>query len=165
MGPNSKNLLTFLVSILTMTLLSPAISLAQTVTVTNAYICAPKNIGGESTRLFFRQQDGTARNISKTEIFPVVCPIVVPAFRSSYEVIIRVGNRSLVEQEFSCAVEEWTKDFTKVRQWGQSIYLQAERSNDLYWENLTISAPSNALSLRCILPPGGGIALIGYGAS
>lgn len=135
---------------------------AQSVSVTNGYVCAPKNIGGESTRLYFRQENGLAKNLSSNATFPIVCPIVVPGQNPPYETLIRVGNASNVGQNFACAVEEYDHTFALVRSIGKSVFLPAQTTNDIYWSGMTMSAPGNHLSLRCILPPRGAIGLVAW---
>lgn len=131
-------------------------------TVTNGYICAPKNIGGEETRLYFRQQDGVAENLSKTATFPVVCPVLIPADMPPYEVLIRAGNAGDVAQNFACALEEHDETGSKVRSYGKSVYLPPHSASDIFWQNIYLLANNHYLGLRCILPPRGGIGIIGW---
>lgn len=138
-------------------------SSAQSVTtVTNGYICAPKNIGGEETRLYFRQQDGVAENLSPTATFPVVCPVLIPADNPPYEVLIRADNASDVSQKFACALEEHDESGTKVRSYGQSVILSAHSADDIFWQDIYLLANNHYLSLRCILPPRGGIGIVAW---
>lgn len=132
-------------------------SVAQGPSITNGYVCAPKNIGGEDTRLYFRQQDGVAENLSKTATFPVVCPVVITYDSPPYFVTVAVGQGSDFGQDFACSLEEYTGNAFKVRGIGKSVYLPPGGSDALSWENVYLQDPSNYLSLRCILPPRGGI--------
>jgi len=138
----------------------PLQSAAQS--ITNGYVCAPKNIGGEETRLFFRQQDGVAINLSSNATFPVVCPVVVSLGDPFYDVLIRVGNGSNVTQSPACALEEYDVFSNKVRSTGRAITLPAGFNGPIFWAGITLLNPSNYLSVRCILPPRASVGLVGW---
>ena len=137
---------------------------AQTVEFTNAYMCAPKNPGGESTRLFFRQTDGVAINLSKTETFPVVCPIIAHYAHFYHNVAVRVGNSNNVTQTVSCALEEYDGGANKATSYGRSKKIPAGFTDSIIWENIRLSSTNtgNYVVVRCILPPLGFISTVGW---
>lgn len=136
-------------------------SLAQVAT-TNGYVCTPKNIGGEETRLYFRQQGGIADNIAPDATFPVVCPVVIDPFASSYGVVVGLKNNNSIGQTFSCALEENDLVGNTVRTIGKSVSLGGRTGGVLVWDNIFLSGDTNYFSLRCILPPKSGIAQISW---
>jgi hypothetical protein len=138
----------------------PLESVAQS--ITNGYICSPKNIGGEETRLYFRQQEGVAENISKTATFPVVCPVVIEYDLPPYFVLVSVGHSSDSSQTIACSLEEYDINAVKVRGIGKSVNLAPGSGDFLSWEEIYLQNPTNYLSLRCILPPLGGIAEVAW---
>ena len=128
--------------------------------LTNGYVCQPKNIGGEETRLFFRQQNGTAVNISPYATFPVVCPVVVPAEDPPYTIVMRFANGSSTNANFQCAMEEYNPGSALIRSIGKSIVIPPGFSDSLGWSNLFALEPSSYFTVRCILPPYGSIGLV-----
>lgn len=128
--------------------------------LTNGYVCQPKNIGGEETRLFFRQQNGQAMNISPSATFPVVCPVVVIAGVPPYQIVMRFGNGGSATQNFACAMEEYDRNFSLLRSIGKSVTIPAGFSNSLDWSNLQALDPSSYFTVRCILPPKGSIGAV-----
>lgn len=137
---------------------------AQEVEFSNGYLCASKNPGGESTRLFFRQTDGVALNLSKTESFPVVCPIVAHYAHFTHSVAVRVGNSHNFKQTVSCALEEYDGGANKARSYGRSKSIPAGFTDSIIWENIRLSSTNtgNYLVVRCILPPLGFITTLGW---
>ncbi|MEM6582572.1 MAG: hypothetical protein AAF699_14940 [Pseudomonadota bacterium] len=123
--------------------------------VTNGYICAPKNPGGEDTRRFYREQDGVAINLSPDSSFPIVCPVVIDPDASLIGVLIRFGNTSTSTQSFACALEEYDLLFNLVRTTGKSTNLAAGATGDFSWGPVDLISVGNFLSIRCILPPRG----------
>jgi len=159
-----KNILSlFAVVIATHLLLHSSVSVAQLV-VTNGYICAPKNPGDEATRLFFRQTDGAAVNLSRTATFPIVCPVVVHYSDFSHAVGVRVGNGNTFTQNLACALEEYGGGANKVRTYGRSISLPGGFTNSIIWENIRLASynTGNYLVVRCILPPLGYITTVAW---
>lgn len=160
-----KCLLSFLgFSSVVVFLWGPPIATAQEVEFSNGYLCASKNPGGEATRLFFRQTDGAAVNLSKTETFPVVCPIVAHYAHFSHSVAVRVGNAHNFTQTVSCALEEYDGGANKARSYGRSKSIPAGFTDSIIWENIRLSSTStgNYLVIRCILPPLGYITTLGW---
>lgn len=134
-----------------------------TSTLTNGYVCDPKNPGGEDTRLYYRQQDGLAINISPTASFPVVCPVQIPFNYAPYYITVGVKNTSAAATEkFLCALEESDFFGDPVRTIGKSVTLSAGEGNLLAWEGIVPATTSNYLSLRCILPPKGGVTFLNW---
>jgi len=130
--------------------------------VAGGYVCAPKNIGGEDTRLYFRQQDGLAENISKTATFPVVCPIIVDYWYvddgfAYYGLLMTVRNDSDVSQDFQCALEEYDLLGVKARSLGRSVSVPAGGAGLFDYPYMTVLSEYNYASIRCILPPQGSI--------
>ena len=137
---------------------------SQTFIGTNGYLCAPKNPGGEETRLFFRQQDGYAINLSSSATFPVVCPVLSTYSSTEIQehgVAIRLGNKSNVGQNFACALEEYDSTFTQVRSIGKALFLEPFQAGSLQYTGIFLLATQNTLSLRCIIPPRGVIGKLG----
>jgi hypothetical protein len=130
-------------------------SSAQIISVTNGYICAPKNPGGEETRLFFRQQEGVAINLSTTATFPVVCPVIIPGDNPPYMAGTEFKNGSSVGQNFACALEEYDPAHNLVKSTGRSIYIPGNGNDYILFTNYYLSSVDNNLSIRCILPPRG----------
>tara|TARA_R110002110_G_scaffold14698_1_gene67589 strand:- start:10091 stop:10597 length:507 start_codon:yes stop_codon:yes gene_type:complete len=131
--------------------------------VSNGYICAPKNIGGEETRLYFRQQDGAAVNISRTATFPVVCPIIMdyyyfPEGLALYSAGVTLRNDSDVTQKFQCALEEYNLGGFKEKSTGAAISLEPGGVGLIQYELFETTSELNYAGLRCILPPRGMIA-------
>lgn len=126
---------------------------------TNGYLCEPKNPGGEETRLYFRQQDGVAINLSSTATFPVVCPVlttVIPNDLRPFNGIgVRFGNGRNVTQKFQCALEEYDIGFNLVRSTGKAITLAPFTTNTLQYFDIKLQKLDNYFSLRCIIPPRG----------
>lgn len=133
---------------------------SQEYIVTNGYVCDPKNPGGEETRLFYRQQDGLAINISPTATFPVVCPVQIPYDLPPYEVSIGFVNQSTRPQTFRCALEENDAFGNKTRSQGNAITAPALGTAFLNWSDVFLINSLHYLSLRCILPPKGGVTFI-----
>lgn len=138
----------------------PLESVAQS--ITNGYICAPKNPGGEETRLYFRQQDGVAINLSQSATFPVVCPVIIAFDAPPYFAGVDFRNGSSVTQKFSCALEEYDFTATLVRTTGKAISVPANGASSIVYENYYLDSFANYLSLRCIIPPRGMIATVGW---
>ena len=134
--------------------------LGQSFTVTNGYVCDPKNIGGEETRLFYREQDGVAINISPTATFPIVCPVEVLYNDAPYQIDIGFVNTSNATQTFACALEENDAFGNKTAALGNSISAPALGWAALTWKQVRPSSPNHYLSLRCILPPKGGVSWV-----
>ena len=132
----------------------PTKSVAQE-SVTNGYICAPKNPGGEETRLYFRQQDGVAINLASNATFPVVCPVIIPFDNPPYEASVAFKNGSNATQNFACALEEYDAFANLVRSIGKSVSIPPGGSNLIAYQDIYLLAITNFLSLRCILPPRG----------
>jgi hypothetical protein len=132
--------------------------------MSNGYACAPKNIGGEDTRLFFRQQDGVAINLSQTATFPVVCPVVIDYYtwEGSYGVGVTLKNGSSSTQTFSCALEEYRGDGVRQRSIGRSVNIRPGGYDFFNWEVMQVVTDFNYSSLRCILPPKGMIAELAW---
>ena len=130
--------------------------------ITNGYVCAPKNIGGEDTRRYFRQQDGVAVNIAPNAAFPVVCPVVIDIENQSHNIIMRLANAGTSTQRYACSMEEYDRNFALVRSIGKSVNISPATSNSLDWQNISLLAPSNFLSIRCILPPRSAIGLVAW---
>ena len=128
---------------------------AQQYTITNGYVCDPKNPGGEETRLFYREQDGLAVNISPTATFPIVCPVQIPFDNPPYEISVGFRNTSSSAQKFACALEENDLLGGKVGAQGNAVTVSAGESGALNWTNVYLVNPLHYLSLRCILPPKG----------
>jgi hypothetical protein len=131
-------------------------------TITNGYVCAPKNPGGEETRLYFRQQDGVAVNLASSATFPVVCPVEIPYGEDFYDVVVRVGNGNDSTQKFSCALEEYDLGNNLVRSIGKALNLPAYTVGPIAWAGVVLLSESNYLSARCILPPRGQVGLVGW---
>ena len=131
-------------------------------TITNGYVCAPKNPGGEETRLYFRQQDGVAVNLASNATFPVVCPVEIPMGEAYYDVVIRLGNGNDFTQKFSCALEEYDLGNNLVRSIGKAINLDAFNVGPIVWAGVVLLDEGNYLSARCILPPRGQVGLVGW---
>ncbi|MEM8564164.1 MAG: hypothetical protein AAGF57_18140 [Pseudomonadota bacterium] len=149
-----KNLINFAVfsSAVFLMVISP---LSWSQMVTNGYICAAKNPGGEDTRRFYREQDGVAINLSPNSSFPIVCPIIIDGSLSSFAVVIRLGNTGSSTQSFSCALEEYDLDFNLVKTTGKTVNVAAGQTGDLSWAPINLVRDNNYLSMRCILPPKG----------
>jgi hypothetical protein len=130
------------------------------ITITNGYVCGPKNIGGEDTRRFYREQDGVAENISPTSTFPVTCPVQVPFEDPPYFISLRVGHESNVTQRFACALEEYNVSSGLVRTIGRALSLQPGTASTIEWVNVFPQQSTNYFTVRCILPPLGGIGAI-----
>ena len=139
------------------------LSATAQVSSTNGYVCAPKNPGGEETRLYFRQQGGQAVNLAPNASFPVVCPVVIdPVFFSSHAVVIGLANNSSSAQNFSCALEENTIAGDTVRTIGRSLKVNRSSGGAMIWENIALSDATMYFSVRCILPPKGGVSLVAW---
>lgn len=128
--------------------------------VSNGYMCDPKNPGGEETRLYYRQQNGLAINIAPNATFPVVCPVILPFQEPPYEIYVGLVNTGSSMQKFSCAVEENDANGNTVRTQGNSINIPARTGGYLSWEQMFLLAESNYLSVRCILPPKGAVGFL-----
>lgn len=128
---------------------------AQDFTITNGYVCDPKNPGGEETRLYYREQDGLAINISPSATFPIVCPVQIPYDNPPYEVSVGFRNTSSSSQKFSCALEENDLYGSKTRSQGQSVTVPALGWGALNWSDILLINKQHYLSIRCILPPKG----------
>ena len=133
---------------------------AQQYTVTNGYVCDPKNPGGEETRLFYRQQDGLAINISPTATFPVVCPVQIAFDNPPYETSVGFVNTGYSSQRFACALEENDIDGNKTKSLGNAITIPARTAGYLNWSNVLLTNKYHYLSLRCILPPKGAVSWV-----
>ena len=138
-----------------------SLSASAQVSSTNGYVCAPKNPGGEETRLNIRQQGGQAVNLAPDATFPVVCPVVVdPVLSSSHAVVIGLANNNSSTQNFSCALEENTIAGSTVRTIGRSLKVGRDSGGAMIWENVALADATNYFSVRCILPPKGGVSLV-----
>lgn len=138
---------------LVVTLMAPLLVSAQT--ISNGYVCEPKNPGGEETRLYFRQQDGVAINLSQSATFPVVCPVIVEFDLEPYYTAVALKNGSNKIQDFACALEEYNLESVKVRSTGRSIPVPPGNTGIIEYGPVFLTNPVNYLSLRCILPPRG----------
>lgn len=125
--------------------------------ISSGYECAPKNIGGEETRLFFRQQDGVAMNLSQTATFPVVCPQIIDYYDGGgfYGLGVTLRNGSGATQTFSCALEEYGGDGVKERSIGKTANVRPGDYGVFLWDIMKVVNNFNHSSLRCILPPRG----------
>ena len=94
-----------LITLLVGAAITPSQSFARGENITNGYICEPKNPGGEETRLYFRQQDGVAINLSQSATFPVVCPVMIPFQLPPFEAGVVLKNGVNTTRCFSCALE------------------------------------------------------------
>ncbi len=139
--------------LLAVTVMTPLLGSAQV--ISNGYACAPKNPGGEETRLYFRQQDGVAINLSQTATFPVVCPVIIEFGYEDYYTAVALKNGSNATQDFACALEEYNLETVKVRSTGRSIAVPAGQTGFIEYSPIFLANPTNYLSLRCILPPRG----------
>lgn len=133
---------------------------AQILFQTNGYICAPKNPGGEETRLYFRQQEGVAINLSKSASFPVVCPLIIPGGNPPYIAGVEFQSENNTGQTFSCALEEYDITHDLVRSTGRSVFVPGNGHNYILWTDYYPSNLDNTLSLRCIIPPRGMIGAV-----
>jgi hypothetical protein len=140
-----------------------SLSASAQVASTNGYVCAPKNPGGEETRLYFRQQGGQAVNLAPDASFPVVCPVIIdPVLSSSHAVVIGLANNNSSTQDFSCALEENTVAGATIRTIGRSLKVGRASGGVMIWENIALSDPTSYFSVRCILPPKGGVSLVAW---
>ena len=130
--------------------------------LTNGYVCGPKNIGGEDTRRFYREQDGNAVNISPTSTFPVTCPVIIFFGEPAPTIMLRLVNTGNTTQQFLCALEEYDLNTNLVRTIGRSQNVPAGLGDSIIWDNISFLDPRNFLSVRCILPPKGAIGEIGW---
>jgi len=130
-------------------------SVAQVINASNGYLCAPKNPGGEETRLYFRQQEGVAINLSQSATFPVVCPVIVPVDSSPYFAGVEFKNENNTGQNFSCALEEYDPAHNLVRSTGRSVFIPSNGSNYILYTNYYLNNVQNTISIRCIIPPRG----------
>lgn len=146
------------IKILSLTLASFAWSVdASAQLISSGYECAPKNIGGEATRLFFRQQDGVAINLSRNETFPIVCPVIIDyySFQGFYGLGVTLRNGSESFQKFSCALEEYRGDGLRQRSIGKSANIPPGGFDFFSWDVMMVVSDFNEVTLRCILPPRG----------
>ena len=127
---------------------------------TNGYICAPKNPGGEETRLYFRQQEGVAINLSTSATFPVVCPVIIPVDNPPYMAGVEFKNGNKSGQNFSCALEEYDPAHNLVRSTGRSIYIPGNGNNYILYTDYYLNHVDNNISIRCIIPPRGMIGAV-----
>src|SRR5210317_1286761 len=111
---------------------------AQEYTVTNGYVCDPKNPGGEETRRFYRQQDGLAINISPTATFPIVCPVEIGFDNPPYEISMGIVNTGNSTQTFSCALEENDINGQKTRTQGSAVVLPPKSGGFIGWEDVVL---------------------------
>ena len=158
-----RNILFPCVFVMAICVVYPLESSAQI--VSNGYICAPKNIGGEDTRLFFRQQDGVAENLSSSATFPVVCPIVIDYYsypEGLYGLGITFRNGSSSTQTFQCALEEYSVDAVKQRSIGKAVSVAPGEFGVLSYELMQVLSEFSYSSVRCILPPRGKIAELAW---
>ena len=137
-------------------------SVAQIISITNGYICAPKNPGGEETRLYFRQQEGVAINLSKSASFPVVCPVIFPFDEPPYMAGVEFKNGNKVGQKFSCALEEYDSAHNLVKSTGRSIFIPGNGDNYILYDDYYMNHIDNVISIRCIIPPRGMIGAVLY---
>ncbi len=138
-------------------------SASAQVSSTNGYVCAPKNPGGEETRLYFRQQGGQAMNLAPDASFPVVCPVVIdPVVYSSHAVVIGLANNNSSSQTFSCALEENNLAGDTIRTIGRSLKVGRSSGAAMIWENIALSDATTYFSVRCILPPKSGVSLVAW---
>ena len=158
MHKSGKLLLSFAVLVLGLTFNLIAFSDGES--ISNGYICDPKNPGGEDTRKYYRQQDGLAINIAPSSTFPIVCPVILPFNLAPYEVSVAVVNTGTSTQKFSCALEENDFAGNPVRSVGNSASLPAGESGLLYWSDIVLVSEADYLSVRCILPPKGAVSLV-----
>ena len=141
----------------------PALCIAHgDASVTNGYICEPKNPGGEETRLYFRQQDGVAINLSQSATFPVVCPVIIPFLEPPYEAGVVFNNGSSATRRFSCALEEYDQFSNIVKSTGRAIDIPPGESNIIAYQGIFLQFETNYLSLRCIIPPRGEVGLVSF---
>ena len=133
---------------------------AQEYTVTNGYVCDPKNPGGEETRRFYRQQDGLAINISPTATFPIVCPVEIGFDNPPYEISMGIVNTGNSTQTFSCALEENDLNGNKTRTQGNAVVLPPRTGGFIGWEDVILTNQFHYLSVRCILPPKGAVSWV-----
>lgn len=152
-----NNAATFCFCLIALITAGGAINVLAQSTVTNGYVCDPKNPGGEETRLYYREQEGLGINISPTATFPIVCPVVIPYNNPPYEISLGFVNTSSSTQNFACALEENDVFGNKTRALGNSITAPALGWAALNWSNVYLSGPAYYLSLRCILPPKGAV--------
>jgi len=160
-APDSKLFLS--IAILIITVVKSSLSIAHgSETITNGYLCEPKNPGGEATRLYFRHQNGVAVNLSSTATFPVVCPILIPFEEPPYEAGVTFSNGSSATQNFSCALEEYDILANLVRSTGKAVNIPPGGSNLIAYEGIDLLDDTNFLSLRCIIPPRGEVGLLTF---
>ncbi len=131
-------------------------------TNTNGYVCDSKNPGGEDTRLYYREQNGIAENISGNASFPVVCPLALDSLEADYDILIRLGNGDNMTQTFQCALEEYDLGNNKVRSIGKSMTRPPFIVDAIVWLDYRLRDTDNTLSIRCILPPKGQVGLISW---
>lgn len=157
-----RNILSPFIFIMAICVVYPLESSAQI--ITNGYICAPKNIGGEETRLFFRQQDGVAENLSSSATFPVVCPIAIDyySFEGFYALSMTFRNGSSSTQTFQCALEEYSLDAVKQRSIGKAVSAAPGEVGFLAYDVRQVLSEFGYSSVRCILPPRGKIAELAW---
>ena len=133
---------------------------SQGESVSNGYMCDPKNPGGEDTRKYYRQQDGLAITIAPSSSFPIVCPVILPFQLPPYEISIGLVNTNSTTQKFSCAAEENDLNGNIVRTQGNAINIPPRSGGFLYWPDISLVEDTNYLSLRCILPPKGAVSFL-----
>lgn len=158
-----KSRVFLLVAVLISSALSPLLCIAHgTESITNGYICEPKNPGGEATRLYFRQQDGVAINLSQSATFPVVCPVIIPFGEPPFSAAVVFKNGSNATRNFNCALEEYDIFSNLVRSTGQSVSIPAKDSDYISYDFISLVTVTNYLSLRCIIPPRGMVGLVSF---
>ena len=152
-----------LIAVLISTAMLPLLCLAHGgESITNGYICSPKNPGGEATRLYFRQQDGVAINLSQSETFPVVCPVIIPYLEPPYVAGAAFKNGSNATRSFNCALEEYDILSNLVRSTGRAVTIPAGSSDFIAYEGIFTLSDTNYLSLRCIIPPRGMVGVVTF---
>ena len=150
---------------ITLCALFPLESTAQF--ATNGYVCVPKSIGAEVTQKYFRQQEGVVENLSKTDTFPVVCPLVIDYWTfgdgsAVYGALIGVKNGDKVNRTFKCALEEYNVLGIKERSIGRSVTVAAGDLGVVDYGPLFVASDFNYSTVRCILPPGGMITAVNW---
>ena len=150
---------------ITLCALFPLESSAQL--ATNGYVCVPKSIGAAVTQKYFRQQEGVVENLSKTDTFPVVCPLVIdywsfPDGFAVYAALLAVKNGDKVSQTFKCALEEYDVLGRKKRSISRTQRVAAGSIGVIDYGPLVVSTEYNYSTVRCILPPGGMITSLNW---
>ena len=162
MKKSPKGLFIYLLTILIVGFVSPLLNFAYAQDITNGYVCEPKNPGGEETRLYFRQQDGVAINLSQSATFPVVCPVVIPYQDPPYEAVVVFKNGSSATRKFNCALEEYDILSNLVRSTGRAVDIPPGDTDAIVYEDIFLLSEFNYLSLRCIIPPRGMVGFVSW---